>query len=53
MGDEEWARLEPFVIERCARTGRRARDYRFVQDGIFWIARTGVAWRDLHEHFGK
>lgn len=22
-------------------------------DGIFWIARTGVAWRDLHEHFGK
>ena len=53
MSDEEWACLEPFVIERGARSGRRPRDHRLVLDGIFWIARTGVAWRDLHEHFGK
>jgi transposase len=24
-----------------------------VLDGVFWIARTGSAWRDLHDHFGK
>ena len=24
-----------------------------VLDGIFWIARTGAAWRDLPEEFGK
>jgi transposase len=53
MSDEEWACLEPFVIERGARSGQRPRDHRLVLDGIFWIARTGVAWRDLHEHFGK
>ena len=53
MSDEEWSCLEPFVIERGARSGRRPRDHRLVLDGIFWIARTGVAWRDLHEHFGK
>ena len=53
MSDEEWACLEPFVIERGARSGRRPRDHRLVLDGVFWIARTGVAWRDLHEHFGK
>jgi transposase len=53
MSDEEWACLEPFVIERGALSGRRPRDHRLVLDGIFWIARTGVAWRDLHEHFGK
>jgi transposase len=53
MSDEEWACLEPFVIERGARSGRRPRNHRLVLDGIFWIARTGVAWRDLHEHFGK
>jgi transposase len=23
-----------------------------VLDGVFWIARTGTAWRDLHSHFG-
>ncbi|GAA0217979.1 hypothetical protein GCM10009081_36130 [Brevundimonas nasdae] len=22
-------------------------------DGVFWIARTGTAWRDLHSHFGE
>ena len=53
MSDEEWSCLEPFVIERGARSGRRPRNHRLVLDGIFWIARTGVAWRDLHEHFGK
>lgn len=53
MSDEEWTCLEPFVIERRARSGRRPRDHRLVLDGIFWIARTGVARRDLHEHFGK
>ena len=53
MSDEEWACLEPFVIERGARSGRRPRNHRLVLDGVFWIARTGVAWRDLHEHFGK
>ena len=53
MSDEEWACLESFVIERGARSGRRPRDHRLVLDGIFWIAHTGVTWRDLHEHFGN
>jgi len=53
MSDEEWGCLEPFVIERGRRSGRQPRNHRLVLDGIFWIARTGVAWRDLHEHFGK
>ena len=53
MSDEKWSRLEPFVIERGARSGRRPRNHRLVLDGVCWVARTGVAWRDLHEHFGK
>ena len=39
MSDEEWTCLEPFVIERGARSGRRPRDHCLVLDGIFWIAR--------------
>jgi len=35
------------------RAWRPAKDHRLVLDGIFWIARTGAQWRDLHEHFGK
>jgi len=53
MSDEGWSCLEPFVGERGPRSGRRPKDHRLVLDDIFWIARTGVAWRDLHEHFGK
>lgn len=53
MSDEEWAFFEPFVVEKGPRRGRRPRDHRLVLDGVFWIARTGTAWRDLHSHFGE
>ena len=53
MSDEEWACFEPFVTVRGAHSGRRPKDHRLVLDGIFWLARTGAQWRDLHEHFGK
>jgi transposase len=53
MTDEEWAFFEPLVIARGGRSGRPPQDHRRILDGIFWVARTGVPWRDLHEHFGK
>ncbi len=53
MSDEEWTCFEPFVTVRGAHSGRRPKDHRLVLDGIFWLARTGAQWRDLHEHFGK
>ena len=52
MSDAEWAFFEPFMNEKGPRLGRRPRDHRLVLDGVFWIARTGTAWRDLHSHFG-
>ena len=52
MSDAEWAFFEPFVVETGPRRGRRPRDHRPVRDGVFWIARTGTAWRDLPSHFG-
>ena len=53
MSDEEWAFFEPFIVETGPRRGRRPRDHRLVLDGVFGIARTGAAWRDLHSHFGS
>ena len=41
------------MIEAGPRRGRRPRDHRLVLDGMFWIARTGSPWRDLHDHFGR
>jgi transposase len=53
MSNEEWECFAPFVIEGGQHSGRRPRDHRLVLDGVFWIARTGVQWRDLPEYFGK
>jgi transposase len=53
MSDEEWAFFEPFMVEKGPKRGRRPRNHRLVLDGVFWIARTGTAWRDLHSHFGE
>ena len=52
MSDEEWAFFAPFVIETGPKRGRPPKDHRRVLDGVFWIARTGSAWRDLPESFG-
>ena len=53
MEDAEWAFFEPFLAAVRGQGGRPATDHRRVLDGIFWIARTGAAWRDLPEEFGK
>lgn len=53
MTDKEWRFFEPFVIATGGKSGRPPADRRLVLDGIFWIARTGAQWRDLHEYFGK
>ncbi len=53
MSDEERAFFARFVVETGPRRGRRPRDHRLVLDGVFWIARTGSPWRDLHDHLGE
>ena len=53
LSDKEWQCLAPFVVQSGALSGRKPRNHRLVLDGIFWIARTGVAWRDLPDEFGK
>jgi transposase len=53
MIDEEWAFFAPFMVESGPKRGRPPKDHRLVLDGVFWIARTGVQWRDLPDCFGQ
>ena len=53
MKDEEWAFFAPFPVRAGAGSGRPPSDHRSLLDGVFWIARTGAPWRELHVHFGK
>ena len=49
LTDEEWAILEPLIP--TARQSRRADDRR-IMNGIFFVLRTGIPWRDLPERYG-
>jgi transposase len=49
LTDEEWAILEPLIPP--ARRSRRVDDRR-IMNGIFFVLRTGIPWRDLPERYG-
>lgn len=51
LTDEQWELVSDLFGERKP-TGRPPKDRRLILDGIFWILRTGAAWRDLPERFG-
>lgn len=53
LTDEEWERLKKYFPERQSTDkGRPRNDSRKILNGIFWIARSGAAWRDLPERYG-
>jgi transposase len=50
LTDFEWSIIEPLLPKD--RRGRKPRNNRRVLNGIFWVLRTGAAWRDLPERYG-
>ena len=53
LSDDEWERLRPYFRERQeGDKGRPRREPREMLNGIFWVARSGAAWRDLPERYG-
>jgi transposase len=51
LSDEEWSRLKPLLpSERHGRPGKQS--HRAFLNAIFFIAKTGLPWRDLPERFG-
>lgn len=53
LTDEQWKRIESLLPGREGDPGRTGTDNRNFVNAIFWIAKTGVPWRDLPERFGK
>jgi transposase len=53
LTDEEWAFFEPFVVETSPFRGRPPGGHRRVLDAIFWVARTGIPWRDPPPELGN
>src|SRR6266849_5533670 len=53
ISDEPWERIKDFLPGREGDPGVTAEDNRLFIDGVLWIAKTGVPWRDLPERFGN
>ena len=51
--DEQWERIKDLLPGKAGDPGRTAADNRLFLNAVFWIARTGVPWRDLPERFGE
>ena len=47
ISDKAWAILEPMLPGQRGQWGGIAEDNRRFINGVFWILRTGVPWRDL------
>lgn len=52
MSDAEWAFSVLFLIENRTQGGRRPldQDHQRVLDGVLYVTRSGVPWRDLGTH---
>ena len=53
LTDEQWAKIEPLMPKEVRRPkGRRLRaDDRLVFEGILWVCRTGVRWKNLPDRY--
>ena len=52
LSDQQWELIAELFPIGNFKTGRRPRDRRLMLDAIFWVLRTGAAWRDLPASFG-
>jgi len=51
LTDQQWRRIEHYFPENGKR-GEQWKEHRLMVDGILWVLKTGVPWRDLPERFG-
>ena len=52
LRDDQWERIKSLLPRKSSNCGVTAKDNRNFLEAVFWIARTGSPWRDLHEDFG-
>jgi transposase len=53
LTDVLWEQLHPLLPPQKPYTGRPAKDYRPILNGILWILRTGSPWRALSERYSS
>ncbi len=52
LTDEQWNAIKDLLSGKAGDPGVTAEDDRLFVNAILYIAKTGIPWRDLFEHFG-
>ena len=52
IADALWERLQPLLPGRQGGHGGVATDNRLFLNAVWYVAKTGIPWRDLPERFG-
>ena len=53
LTDYEWEQIKDLLPpENTGKRGRPSKNNRIMLNGMIWIARSGVPWRDLPERYG-
>ena len=53
LSEERWRSVAPVLAGKDGDPGCSGRDNRLFLKAVFWIARTGSAWRNRPPRFGK
>lgn len=53
LRDDQWDKIKDFLPGRVGHVGGTSKNNRLFVDAVVFRYRTGVAWRDLPERFGK
>src|SRR5215207_8214166 len=53
LTDDQWARIEHLLPGRPGGHGGVARDNRGFVHAVWFVAKTGIPWRDLPDRFGR
>ena len=53
ISDDQWSRIEHLLPGRPGTHGGVAKDNRGFLNAVWYVAKTGIPWRDLPDRFGK
>lgn len=53
ISDENWYRIKDYLPGKKGDVGCTARDNRTFINAVLWVLRSGAAWADLPERYGK
>ena len=53
LSEAQWLQIESLLPGKAGDPGRSGKDNRLFVNAVLWVLRSGAAWPDLPERYGK